>query len=115
MNNLQINYFKKILFSLYKKLINKNKKYLNENNKNINFPDPIDRVVHEEEFTFNLINKKREIKLINKIKYTIKKIKEKKFGYCEICNKEIGIKRLKVQPIAKLCIDCKILSENKKY
>ncbi len=115
MNNLQINHFKKILFILYKKLKSSNKKkYLIKNKENINFADPIDKIIQEEEFTFNLINKNREFKLINKIKYTIKKIKQKKFGYCEKCKSEIGIKRLEVQPIANLCIDCKIKSEIKK-
>ncbi len=113
MNNTQIKHFKKILFTLKKKLtINTKKKYFN-NKETINFPDPIDRVVQEEEFTFNLINKDREQKLINKIENTIKKIYEKKFGYCEICNTEIGIKRLEAQPTANLCIDCKIMSEIK--
>ncbi len=117
MNNFKLNYFKKILLSLYKKIIkkkNKNNIYIKKNKENINFADPIDRVTQEEEFTFNLINKERENKLINKIKYTIKKIKEKKFGYCEICKNKIGIKRLKAQPIASLCIDCKTISEKKK-
>ncbi len=117
MNDLKLNYFKKILLSLYKKLIknkNKNKTYIKKNKENNNFADPIDRIIQEEEFTFNLINKERENKLINKIKYTIKKIKEKKFGYCEICKNKIGIKRLEVQPTASLCIDCKTISEKKK-
>ncbi len=113
MNNLQINHFKKILLTLHKQLtISSNKKYFN-NKETINFPDPIDRAVQEEEFTFNLINKDREQKLINKIENTIKKINEKKFGYCETCGTKIGIKRLEAQPTANLCIDCKILSEIK--
>ncbi len=115
MNKLQINHFKKILYALYKQLIIKTQnKHFIKNKENTNFPDPIDRAVQEEEFTFNLINKDRERKLINKIKNTIKKIKENNFGYCDICGTEIGIKRLEAQPTAKLCIDCKVLSEIKK-
>ncbi len=113
MNNTQIKHFKKILLTLHKQLTVNNKKKYFSNKETINFPDPIDRVVQEEEFTFNLINKDREQKLINKIENTIKKINEKKFGYCEICDTEIGIKRLEAQPTANLCIDCKILSEIK--
>ncbi len=113
MNNLQINHFKKILFTLYKQITSKSKRKYFNNKESINFPDPIDRAVQEEEFTFNLINKDRKQKLINKIERTIKKINEKKFGYCETCGTEIGIKRLEAQPTANLCIDCKILSEIK--
>ncbi len=114
MNDSQIDHFKKILKTLYKQLTKNTKnKYFTKNKETINFPDPIDRAVQEEEFTFNLINKDREIKLINKIKNTIKKIEKKTFGYCETCETEIGIKRLEAQPTANLCIDCKILSEIK--
>ncbi len=113
MNNSQIKHFKKILLNLKKQLIINNKKKYLHNKETINFSDPIDRATQEEEFTFNLINKDRKQKLINKIEKTIKKINEKKFGYCETCNAEIGIKRLEVQPTANLCIDCKIMSEIK--
>ncbi len=114
MNNFQIKHFKKILIALYKQLtFNIKKKYLIKNKETINFPDPIDRAVQEEEFTFTLLNKDREKKLINKIENTIKKIKNKNFGYCDNCGTEIGIKRLEAQPTADLCIDCKILSEIK--
>ncbi len=112
MNIDQKNHFKKILLYLYNKLTNKINN--NQNKKSINFPDPIDRAVQEEEFTFTLRYKNRERKLINKILKTIKKIKLNNFGYCDICEIEIGIKRLEAQPIANLCIDCKILSEIKK-
>ncbi len=114
MNINQINHFKKILSAIYYQLTNNNKKNLFNNKESINFPDPIDRAVQEEEFTTNLINKYRQNKLINKIEKTIKKIKENNFGYCNTCGTEIGIKRLEAQPTASLCIDCKMLSEIKK-
>ncbi len=113
MNHLQINHFKNILTVLYKKLTSTKKNYIKKNKENINFADPIDRIVQEEEFTFSLINKNREIKLLNNIKKTIKKIEENNFGYCKSCGIEIGIKRLEAQPTTELCIDCKILSEIK--
>ncbi len=114
MNDTQIKHFKKILFNLHKKLTFniKNKKIL-KNKENKNFPDLIDRAAQEEEFKFTLRNIDRERKIINKIENTIKKIKEKNFGYCDTCNIKIGIKRLEAQPTAELCIDCKILSEIK--
>ncbi len=114
MNSSQIKHFKKILLTLYKKLTVKKNKYISKNKENINFADPIDRIVQEEEFTFSLLNKNRETKLINKIKNTIKKIETKNFGYCKFCGIEIGIKRLEVQPTTNSCIDCKILLEIKK-
>ncbi|WGS66296.1 TraR/DksA C4-type zinc finger protein [Enterobacteriaceae bacterium ET-AT1-13] len=93
--------------------MNKKRENLNNNYfKNINLPDLIDKASQTEEFNLKLINTDRENKLIKKIENTIKKIKDGKFGYCEYCYNKINIKRLKIQPIAKLCIDCKKISEN---
>ncbi|QCI17602.1 RNA polymerase-binding protein DksA [Buchnera aphidicola (Acyrthosiphon lactucae)] len=76
-----------------------------------NFPDPIDRATQEEEFSLDLRNRDRSRKLIKKIEITLKKIKEKDFGYCSSCGIEIGIRRLEARPTANLCIDCKTLAE----
>ncbi|ADV33557.1 DnaK suppressor protein [Candidatus Blochmanniella vafra str. BVAF] len=79
----------------------------------INFPDPVDRAVQEEEFNIELRNRDRERKLIEKIEKTLKKIEIKEFGFCILCDIEIGIRRLEANPIADLCIDCKTLEELK--
>ncbi|MCW5197360.1 TraR/DksA C4-type zinc finger protein, partial [Buchnera aphidicola] len=60
-----------------------------------------------------LKNQYRENKTIIKIERTLIKIKNENFGYCELCNNEIGIKRLEAKPTASLCIDCQSLSEIK--
>lgn len=79
----------------------------------VNFPDPVDRAVQEEEFNIELRNRDRERKLIKKIESTLKKINMQDFGFCALCDIEIGIKRLEANPIAELCIDCKTLEEIK--
>lgn len=79
----------------------------------INFPDPVDRAVQEEEFNIELRNRDRERKLIKKIEITLNKINTKEFGLCTACGIEIGIRRLEANPIADLCIDCKTLEEIK--
>ncbi len=91
MNYKQINHFKKIL----------NKLYLIIKNKNIKKKKKI----------LNNINKK---KIINNIKYNIKKINKNIYGFCKKCNNKIGIKRLELNPITKLCINCKTIIEIKK-
>ncbi|MCW5197275.1 RNA polymerase-binding protein DksA [Buchnera aphidicola] len=114
MNDNQIIHFKKILYA-WKKQINKKIKntLLYSNNKFNNLPDMIDRAVQEEEFSLELKNQYRENKTIIKIERTLIKIKNENFGYCELCNTEIGIKRLEAKPTASLCIDCQSLSEIK--
>jgi len=76
-----------------------------------NFPDPVDRAVQEEEFSFELRNRDRERKLLKKIEKTLNKIEDNDFGFCDICYEAIGIRRLEARPTADLCIDCKTLAE----
>ncbi|XZR52866.1 MAG: RNA polymerase-binding protein DksA [Enterobacteriaceae bacterium] len=115
MNKNYLIYFEIILTKWYNRIM-KQKKYNLKNNyfKKYNLPDIIDRASQEEEFNFKLISNEREYKLTKKIEKTIKKIKNGKFGYCEWCFEKINIKRLKARPIAKLCIDCKKMSEKLK-
>lgn len=84
-----------------------------DSSESINFPDPVDRAVQEEEFNIKLRNRDREFKLIAKIEKTLKKINTNEFGFCSSCSVEIGIRRLEARPTADLCIDCKTLEEIK--
>ena len=76
-------------------------------------PDVIDRAAQESEFNLELKARDRERKLVNKIDATLAKIEASDFGYCEICDNEIGFKRLMARPIATQCISCKTFSETK--
>ncbi|WP_295164636.1 RNA polymerase-binding protein DksA [uncultured Buchnera sp.] len=112
MNEKQMLHFKKILETWKNQLkIEINHTLLYIQDKSTNFPDPIDRAAQEEEFSLELRNRDRSRKLIKKIQETLKKIKEKDFGYCDSCGIEIGIRRLEARPTANLCIDCKTLAE----
>ena len=52
--------------------------------------------------------KKQQLEELELINHSLKKIKEGKFtGVCEMCDSEIGMKRLRVKPYAKYCIDCR--------
>ncbi len=75
------------------------------------FPDPLDRAVQEEEFSYELRTRDRERKLIHKIETALGSIESKEYGYCEECGAEIGIKRLEARPTANQCIDCKTFDE----
>ena len=60
---------------------------------------------------WNYAERERESRLEQKINYVLKKIENKSFGYCELCNNKIGIERLLARPVAVLCFDCKNLQE----
>ncbi len=50
---------------------------------------------------------KRETYLLKKIDLALTKIADESYGICESCGEDISIARLKVRPVAQLCIDCK--------
>ena len=53
-------------------------------------PDENDRASKEAEFTLELRERERESRLEQKINYVLKKIENKSFGYCELCNNKIA-------------------------
>jgi len=75
------------------------------------YADPNDRASQESDMALELRNRDRERKLIKKIDVTLLNIKNKEYGYCNLCGEEIGLNRLLARPTATLCIDCKTLDE----
>ncbi len=69
--------------------------------------DTMDRSSIETDRNFVLRLRDRERKLIKKIDEALAKIDDGSFGICEECGEEIGEERLKVRPVATLCITCK--------
>ena len=53
-------------------------------------------------------------RLIEKIKYSLEKLRIGEFGICEECGEEISEERLMARPVAFLCIDCKRAEEKAK-
>ena len=76
-----------------------------------NFPDPTDRASLESDRNFELRIRDRERKLIGKIREALERIEDGEYGYCESCEEEIGIARLKARPVTTMCIDCKTEQE----
>jgi len=66
---------------------------------------------YEREFSLNLASDSQ--KLIYAIDEALTKIKDKTYGRCSKCNKEISRKRLRAVPYAILCIDCQRKEEAK--
>ena len=70
-------------------------------------PDFVDQASMESDTGFSLRLREREGKLIVKIKMALEKLEEGDFGICEECGEKILEERLKVRPMADLCIVCK--------
>ncbi len=67
---------------------------------------------YDREFSLNLATDSQ--KLIYAIDEALRRIKDKTYGRCLKCNKEIGRKRLRAVAYATLCIDCQRKEEAKR-
>lgn len=107
-------HFNDILMALRQRLLEGGDKIVTHMKEDaVNYPDPNDRASQEEDFRLELRTRDRERKLLKKIEESIELIREKDYGYCEVCGEEIGLRRLEARPTATLCIDCKTLDEIK--
>jgi DnaK suppressor protein len=75
--------------------------------------DPLDQAAREFERNFALRIHNREDILIRKIRQSLQDVEDGVYGTCETCGDSIGVKRLKVRPVARHCIACKTRAEEK--
>lgn len=109
-----LEHFKEILTALRQRILEGGDKIVTHMKEDaINYPDPNDRASQEEDFRLELRTRDRERKLLKKIEESLDLVREKDYGYCEVCGVEIGLRRLEARPTATLCIDCKTLDEIK--
>lgn len=71
------------------------------------FADPADRASAEEEHWLDLRLRERESLLLKKIDESLRRIRDKEYGYCEKTGEPIGIARLLARPTATVCVDIK--------
>lgn len=57
---------------------------------------------------------KQQVQELSEIEVALAKIKQKRYGICEMCEENISIARLKVKPHALYCIDCRSIVEKSK-
>lgn len=57
--------------------------------------------------------KKREEELLIKIDNALRKFKEGTYNICDNCGMEIDIRRLEARPVTTICLECRILQEEK--
>ncbi len=67
--------------------------------------DDVDRANDEAQKQLDLQTRERERKIISQINSALKKINDKSFGYCEITDEPIGLKRLEARPIATMTVE----------
>lgn len=72
-----------------------------------NLPDLMDQVAQktERDFSYQLCDRNNQS--IQEIEQALLAIQNNEYGICKRCEEAISIKRLKVRPVARYCIDCK--------
>ena len=106
MSNKQLGHFKEILLTWKSELETEADKTMNHiKNESISFADPNDRASQESDFGLELRTRDRERKLLKKIQFSLKKVENGSYGYCEETGEEIGLERLEARPVATLCLE----------
>ena len=106
MSKKQLDHFKKILFTWKSQLETEADKTVNHmKNESVSFADPNDRASQESDFGLELRTRDRERKLLKKIQFSLNKIENGSYGYCEETGEEIGLRRLEARPVARLCLE----------
>ena len=106
MSNKQLVHFKKILLTWKSQLETEADKTVNHiRSESISFADPNDRASQESDFSLELRTRDRERKLLKKIQFSLKKIDNGSYGYCQETGEEIGLERLEARPVATLCLE----------
>ena len=77
-----------------------------------NRADPLDQAARTTERSFSHHLCSRNNAVIREIERALKDIEDGLYGICDLCEENIPIKRLKVKPMARYCIDCQTQMEN---
>ena len=70
-------------------------------------PDIMDQVAQKAEQNYSYQLCDRTNHSIKEIEEALQAINNNEYGICRRCEENISIKRLKVRPVARYCIDCK--------
>lgn len=80
---------------------------------NMDLNDEGDFAAASRDYANDIHIKKQQLEELELINHSLLKIKKGTYnGLCEMCDAEIGIKRLRVKPYAKYCIDCRNYLDN---
>lgn len=103
LNHLE--YFKNKLLASRKQLIKDIKMFLDDLKEyDTKATDILDQSNAQTKIFFDFGKKDRQTKLLHEIDLALARIESGEYGYCEITEEEIGLKRLDARPTATRCI-----------
>ncbi|MCP5405577.1 MAG: RNA polymerase-binding protein DksA [Pseudomonadaceae bacterium] len=114
MGTAMLSYFRDILLTQRKELVDGNREAINDLQQNSSIEaDLADQATLELDQMLELKNRDRARKLINKIDETLDLIRNGDYGFCAETGDEIGVKRMLARPTATLSIEAKNRQEKK--
>jgi DnaK suppressor protein len=114
MNSRDLKYFKKRLNEWLEVLEHQSEITLNGMRKTAERPiEVIEQAAMENDRNLALRFRTREKFLIRKIQQSLQDIESGEYGVCDICGDRITVKRLRVRPVTRHCIDCKTEMEKR--
>jgi DnaK suppressor protein len=107
MNDVQTEFFRQRLLKMREEVLARELDVKERLHQREIFADPADRATAEEEHWLDLRLRERESMLLRKIDESMRRIRDKEYGYCTKTGEPIGIPRLLARPTATVCVDVK--------
>ena len=99
-------YFRKKILAWRKELVTMSETLLEGLKENATkAPDLVDQSALQTEMYLDFTTSERQNKILQDIDLALARIEAGTYGYCEITEEEIGLKRLEAQPLATRCIE----------
>ncbi len=106
MNPMQREYFRQKLLRWRAELLAESSETLQRiKDDSLAEPDLNDRATLETDRSLELRTRDRERKLVSKIDAALSRIEDGSYGYCEVTDEPIGLRRLEARPIATLSLE----------
>jgi DnaK suppressor protein len=105
MNDQQLEFFRQRLLQMRSEVVEREVDVKERLHQRESFADPADRATAEEEHWLDL--RLRESLLLRKIDDSLRRIRDREYGYCEVTGEPIGIPRLLARPTATVSVDVK--------
>jgi len=106
----------KVLLVQNKEKIEKTLKTMDTEHETLNtmdLNDDADFAAASRDYSTDIHIKQQQLKELELINKSLKKIEKGEYtGLCDMCDSEITIKRLRVKPHARYCIDCRSYIDN---
>lgn len=113
MGHYDVERFRRVLTDMLETLDGQSRDSLHALSQDVSaYADVADRATAESDRHLALLMRERGRQLIGEIHEALARVRDGEYGICQECGEEIGMARLRAQPTATLCVQCKSLLED---